>query len=335
MNDELILKYIRGAASKEESERVEAWMQEDAANEALVSRTYRLYHAQMTRKRIDSRNPHAAYEMVWRMRQQRKQRLYIRRFLRVAACAVLVLSLYFNGAVLFDRTKTQYVTVETNTGMRTQFDLPDGTVVHLNSASSLTYPIPYDRKERRVTLTGEGYFEVTSSPAHPFVVGIAGEVDVEAFGTAFNVQAYPSDETVKTTLVNGAVRVRHKGKLLTGLRPSERLVYDPANRTMIVRSVDTLHDTAWRNGMLIFRNTPLSEVLERLSHFYNVDFEVEDPVINSYFFTGTFRERQLSQILDYVSISSHIKYRIAYPEEDDREEAKRTKVYLTNVRKHV
>jgi ferric-dicitrate binding protein FerR (iron transport regulator) len=335
MNDELILKYVRGVTSDDENKRMEEWMQEDAQNEALVSQTFRLYHAQKTRRRIDGRDPYAAYEKVWRKSKRKKTHFFHHRFLKVAACAALVVSLCFNSAVLLKERErgTQYVTVQTNAGMRTQFDLPDGTIVYLNSASSLTYPVPYDRKERRVSLTGEGYFDVVSSPTRPFIVSLAGEIEVEAFGTTFNVQAYPSDETVKTTLVNGAVQLREKGKVITRLHPSERSVYHTSSRLMNIATVETLHDTAWRNGMLIFRDTPLSEVLERLSHFYNVDFEVENPVINSYFFTGTFRERQLSQILDYVSISSHIKYRIVYPEEDDGVEAKRTKVYLTDVRK--
>lgn len=104
--------------------------------------------------------------------------------------------------------EAQIVTVQANAGMRTHFNLPDGTVAYLNSGSVLSYPLHYDKKERRVTLTGEAYFKVTHNPEQPFIVSVANDrMRVKVLGTEFNLQSYNNESIVQTTLVSGAVHI--------------------------------------------------------------------------------------------------------------------------------
>ena len=113
------------------------------------------------------------------------------------------------------------------------------------------------------------------------------------------------------------------------LEPSQKANYNPEKKNLHIVHVNPIYETAWIEGKIMFNETPLPEVLNRLSHFYNVHFQIEDQVINQYTFTGVFEQRHLTQVLDYLSISSQIKYKIIVPEEDDSKEVKQTYVILT------
>jgi ferric-dicitrate binding protein FerR (iron transport regulator) len=295
----------------------------------------RIYYAQRTNERIQSRNPYLAFEKIKQRRQKKAQRMTLKRFLAAAACIVLLVSVTANYFLLKQdkpASQTHYVTVQTNAGIRTNLTLPDGTVAFLNSASKLIYPGSFDSNERRITLEGEGYFQVAHNPEQPFIVSVESKsFEVEALGTEFNLQAYPAEQQVRTTLVEGSVKLiipavsgERKNVIL---KPSEKATYE-TGQSVRIASVNTIYETAWMQGRLMFRDTPVPEVLTRLSHFYNVKFEIKDAVINNYTFTGTFQNRQLSQVLDYLGISSRIQYKIIETAEDDSQGVKRTKVIL-------
>lgn len=337
LGDEAKLHYLADQATADEKQAVEAWLQADPAHERELSDVAAIYYAWRTRERIAARDVSKAYRRVRGRIGQGRRQLWLRHWAVAAACFVgglLLSSLFFlnNGG----EERTGMVTVRSNAGVRTQFSLPDGTLVDLNAGSTLSYPASWEeKKERRVALTGEAYFKVERDEAHPFVVSVKEErLQVKVLGTEFNVQAYEGDRTVGTTLVNGSVALEartapHTLKRMK-LRPSEKAVWDVEAGTVSVRTVDTANETAWREGRLVFKEEPLPEVLRRLSHYYNVRFEVADPILNSYRFTGTFDNKQLFQVLDYLSLSSRITYRIAHREKDDSLQVHQTIVRLIN-----
>ena len=199
------------------------------------------------------------------------------------------------------------------------------------------YPSSYDAEERRVTLVGEAYFSVKHDPAHPFIVSVSHDrLRVKVLGTEFNIRAYEKENVVQTTLVSGSVNIvvkEDKGKTNErNLYPSEKAVYDLTDKTLEVINVDVESEIAWKEGRLVFKETPLPEVLRCLANFYNVDFNVMDPVLDSYRFTGTFNNRQLSQILDYLRISSRIDYSIKRMEMDDSLSAQREQIVLRRIK---
>lgn len=334
----LLIKYIRGFSSEEEIQYITEWLKEENGNESILLQTAQIYYAQRTKQRIQMRDPGVAFTKVQRQLHKKTRRLFLRRFGTIAGCIAfftsVVLNYYYFVHMRPEDPGIQFITMQTNAGMRSHFTLPDGTEVYLNSASKLSYPVPFDKKERKVELDGEGYFKVVHDSEHPFVVNITDHpFDVEVLGTVFNIQAYASDEVLMTTLVEGSVRLGMETapgiKKYVILRPSEKAMYDVKNKSLHVEHVNTVYDTAWMSGKLMFKETPLPKVLNRLSHFYDVEFVVDDPAINNYTFTGTFENRQLTQILDYLSISSRIKYKIQVSQEDDSEAKKRTQVTLT------
>ena len=140
-----------------------------------------------------------------------------------------------------------------------------------------------------------------------------------------------SEEQVQT-LVKGSVNVEVKNKIgkiyKWKLKPSEKAVCDINEGKISITKVNTIYETAWMEGKLMFKNMPLPQVLKRLSYFYNVKFEIQDPVINSYYFNGTFENKQLSQVLDYLKISSRIDYEIKQAMTDDSQGSQSTMVIL-------
>lgn len=331
----LLLKYIKGVSTNAENTLVVTWLNADSGNEKILLQTAYIYYIEQTQNRIRARNPEAALDKIHRRIRKKRHRLFMQRFLAVAGCVLLLVSVGVNSYFWMQKNdEVQHVTMQTNAGMRTNVSLPDGTEVHLNSVTKLTYPISFTKKERRVVLEGEAYFKVNQEAGRPFVVALSGKsLEVEVLGTEFNMQAYADDSLLKITLVEGAVRLGFEGKSgdlqYTTLKPSQRAVYDMANRNMQIRHVDITYDIAWIHGRLMFKDMPVPEVLGRLSRFYNVHFQVEDVLIDKYTFTGTFENKQLSQVLDYLSIASNIKYKIVTPIEDDSESLKRTSVILT------
>ena len=225
------------------------------------------------------------------------------------------------------------ITLQANAGVRTRFNLPDGTVVYLNSGSVLSYPMSYDQKERKVCLSGEAYFKVTHNEKQPFIVSTSGDQHrVRVLGTEFNIQAYGDENIISTTLVTGSVNLEVKNK--SGnvshrtLLPSEKAICNLDKEEISVMKINTIYETAWMDGKLMFKDTPLPEALKKLSYYYNVEFVIQDAEIKSYCLTGILDNRLLSQTLDYLRISSNIDYRIEDMKTDDSKGTNRTRVIL-------
>ncbi|MCD7935442.1 MAG: DUF4974 domain-containing protein [Tannerellaceae bacterium] len=324
INTELLVRYLRGQVSPNEKRSIEEWINRNPENEKLACQIGQIYYAQYTRKRMESYNPYLAYE---KNRRRRKNKSVIKRIKyagMVAACitVIIFLAIPFIYTGKAKPVETQYMTVYTNPGIRTSFNLPDGTFVCLNSASNLVYPIPYDPKERNVRLEGEAYFEVKSDKNHPFVVSVADDkMHVKVTGTSFNVTAYPDENEIHTTLIEGIVDicVMEEGGTMGQytLEPSNKASFNIETGKVMIKTVVPEYEYAWKEGKLIFRDAPIPEVLQKMSYYYNVKFEVKDPVIETYRFNGTFKDKQLSQVLDYLAHTNKLKYTIKTIEEEN------------------
>lgn len=286
---------------------------------------YLLNHAVRTRGRIAQRDPLAAYARVESRLTKNCALWWSRRVVAVAACVIAVVGLSVSiakYAVDAPVLVPQYVTLEANAGMRGYFTLPDSTQVYLNSGSTITYPVRFDGNERNVLLVGEAYFKVTRNEQQPFVVSTSNDqLRVKVYGTEFNVQAFKNESAVYTTLVEGSVALQYKNSTGTfferRLKPSERAIYSLSKHKVAVQQVNAEVEKAWIDGKLIFKDTPMPEVLRRLALHYNVKFEVADKSIYQHRFTGVFQGRPLSQVLNYITISSNIAYSIIDNREDD------------------
>lgn len=197
-------------------------------------------------------------------------------------------------------------------GSRAIVELSDGTKVNLNYGSRIKYPRIFVGKEREIYLEGEGYFDVAPNPKKPFVVK-TGKINVKALGTEFNVQAYADNNLISTTLVEGKVVVE---KLLTNEKIQQLGIMVPGQHVVYDLKTDKAHSVkgaidryiAWKDGKLVFDNTPISEVAQTLSRMFNVDIEVDDAV-KEYTYTVTFINDPLFLILDLMKETTPVTYK--------------------------
>jgi ferric-dicitrate binding protein FerR (iron transport regulator) len=185
-----------------------------------------------------------------------------------------VLARYEGGKVAYDAKSPgdksiEYNTLATARGGQYQLVLPDGTKVWLNAASSVRYPTVFSGKERRVELTGEGYFEVMDRKDQPFVVAVDG-MDVKVLGTEFNVMAYPEEGSKKTTLVQGAVKVVN-GNEERVLKPDEQSVVTKDGGLTVATGVDIEPVIAWKQGFFQFKHTDLKTIMRQIERWYDVE----------------------------------------------------------------
>ncbi len=173
--------------------------------------------------------------------------------------------------------------------------LPDGTKVWLNAASSLKYPTVFSGADRRVELTGEAYFEVAKNAGKPFFVKSATQT-VEVLGTHFNVNSYYDEKAVRTTLLEGSVKVNSSaGKLLAKLTPGEQAV-NSAVAINVIHDADVDEAVAWKNGKFMFHDADLQTIMRQLSRWYDVDVEYQGQVPVKHYLGRISRNVPVSQV---------------------------------------
>ncbi|RFM29303.1 FecR domain-containing protein [Chitinophaga silvisoli] len=174
-----------------------------------------------------------------------------------------------NGQLQYDSKAsseaTVYNTLTVPRGGQFNIILPDGSHVWLNAASSLRYPTSFNGKDRRVDITGQGYFEVAPNAKQPFIVQV-NNMEIQVLGTAFDVMAYSDEKSVNTTLIQGAVKVNDKRLL-----PGQQALMDPATGDITIRNADVEQVIAWKTGFFEFDNARLSDILRQLSRWYDID----------------------------------------------------------------
>ncbi|WP_207514255.1 FecR family protein [Longitalea luteola] len=201
---------------------------------------------------------------------------------------------------------TGYNTLRTPRGGEYQLILDDGTKIWLNSASTLQFPVHFNSDERRVVLTGEGYFEVQSSVIpnsggrkRSFIVSV-DNMEVQAIGTSFNISAYKEDNRSQTTVVEGLVQVNRNNKTNL-LSPGKKLIAQ--DTAVTVEDVDVKQEIAWTHGEFVFRNTSLKMVMNELTRWYDMDVTY-DPGVPSLHFSGEVQRasdiRSVLHMLEYT-----------------------------------
>jgi len=197
----------------------------------------------------------------------------------------------------------------TQPGTKTHLFLPDSTEVWLNAASSLRFPSAFAGNERRIDLEGEAIFKVYKNKKKPFIVSTSS-MEVEAVGTEFNVSAYSGDLKFSTTLAEGKVKItdRVKPDEVMFIEPGSQLNYDTKSKTYKAENVRVQDVIAWRDGVLIFNETPFYEVAAKLGRWFNADIQINDQSIANYRFTGTFTSESLDQVMELLTLSTPIAY---------------------------
>ena len=240
----------------------------------------------------------ASYPQLEKKLKFHHHRLYpVRTFAAAAAVVLLCLSVW--AAYLY----MQPVSIQTVTTLaetRTIL-LPDGTSVTLNHYSSLSYPKQFKSDNREVELSGEAYFEVSKSKKHPFIVQTE-TIDVQVLGTHFNVDAYPDNPDVKTTLLTGSVHMV--------LKPNEVAIYNKVEQKLTRKVLENAGDeVSWRHGEFIFDDLPLQEIARELSNSFGTTIHITDSTLRNYRVTARFRNGEdLETILSVLHNAGYFNY---------------------------
>lgn len=214
-----------------------------------------------------------------------------------------------DGMLVYDPQSSAagtYNTIVTPKGGQYRVILPDGSKVYLNSASSLHFPTRFAGNERSVTLTGEAYFEIAKNADMPFTVKLKhGEIKV--LGTHFNVKAYEEERIIKTTLLEGAVKVISE---TTGevLKPGQQAQLTESG--LNVENVDAAATASWKDGIFEFNGTDVKEVMQQLGRWYNVDIEYEGTIENKTFTGQLPKSVSASRMLKIIEQTGGVHFKI-------------------------
>lgn len=191
-------------------------------------------------------------------------------------------------------------TLRTLHGMECHIVLSDGTKVHLNAESQLTYPICFSDKERIVQVEGEAYFDVAPDKEHPFIVQTP-HTSIRVTGTSFNVRAYADEEIESTTLISGGVKIS-SGNEVFELIPDQHYTYNKKTNTNTVTNVNTELYTSWESGSFIFLNVPLENVMSYLSKWYGFKYTFEDETAKQVRIGASLnRYKNMNPIIDMIT----------------------------------
>lgn len=318
MDRYILTHYIQGELSEEKMRLVEEWIAATAENKEIFKNFYFAQQASQDLTLIDSLNTDLALRRIKSIVQENKRKKSAQaprqtRFVRWSAAVIVVPLLILAGYLLphpSSPVPVHLIEIESNAGVVSSFVLPDSTRVWLNAGSKLSYPSNYSRENRWVTLSGEGYFKVKKGTS-PFDVKIDSTYTIQVLGTTFNVQAYIEDQFIKTTLLQGSVRLTY---LASNNRRQEYLLkekessfYQKASGIMEIRNTDMDVDTAWTTGQIVFDNHSIEQVIKVLSRHYHVQFKVLDKQIYQSVITGKFDNEPLPQILSYIQAATGIK----------------------------
>lgn len=162
--------------------------------------------------------------------------------------------------------------IRTPSGRQYHLTLSDGTKIWLNAASSIEYPVAFNGKTRKVTISGEAYFEVAKNAQQPFIVNVENsKTNIEVLGTHFNINTYADNGSYKTTLLEGSIKLS-TGKRKFLLQPNQQAISQPdAEQVTLLNNVNSEDILAWKNHLFHFNQASIGDVMLELARWYNIE----------------------------------------------------------------
>lgn len=204
-----------------------------------------------------------------------------------------------------------YNTIVTPKGGEYKLSLPDGTQIWVNSSSQLKYPLNFGKDRREVELDGEAFFEVTKlqfDRRHiPFIVKTRQQ-ELEVLGTTFNVNSYEPE--IRTTLVEGAVRLRFDKEKQQLLKPNQQAIYNPQNDKVSVNPIDPFYTIAWRNGSFAFDNANLYDVMATIARWYDIKVDYQGDFKDVYFSGTISRYADINKLLKLITLTGGVHFEL-------------------------
>ena len=316
--DKLLSGYFSGSLTPTEKEALDEWKADSDENLSAFKNAEKVFLSiDLLHEMRTYNTTNALSKVTKRAGEADRTNRFLFYWQRIAA--ILLLPLLLAGGIYFYRNNETtentivWQTITTPPGIKSQAQLPDGTMVWLNSGSSLFYPSSFTDGKRNVKLEGEAFFEVTKDKSHPFLVNL-GEIGIEVVGTKFNVINYHEEKRTEIVLTSGKIKLygqkADRRQVITEMQPGQKAIYEQGGNQVSLKYVDTDKYTSWIDGKLIFRDDVMDEVVRKLNRWFNVEIEIADQEIADYVYTATFREETIGQILELLKRTSPIEYTI-------------------------
>ena len=321
----IIKKFLSGRFSVETEEKVQRWIMKEENAEEKEKASLEYWNELDTE--ADSKT-YSALERVNLRTGYNKEHLenivLYHKFVRIVA-VVIPICLLAGGLLYYIPSENEQIEISTAYGEQKRLVLPDSSEVWLNAGSTITYPKTFTKENRVVTLDGEAYFSVRKDDAKPFIVETS-QLSVKVLGTKFNVKAYKHSEEITTTLIEGKVHFEfnntaQKPQYIT-MAPGQKLIYYSQSGKTELYTTSGEGELAWKDGIIVFKQTSLQDALEILADRYDVEFIVRRNVPDDDLFSGTFTSRSLEQILNYIEASSKIRWRYLNSVQGSKEKMK-------------
>jgi transmembrane sensor len=353
---EIIIKVISGCALPAEISGLQSWIASSKANEAYFNEINHAWQVSGSVSPNQRFNEEQAWDKNKALRNSSKNQGKAKKFriYQVLKIAAILIVTFLTGGIVSYYTMRSVVLknylgqssmneVVAPLGSKSQVQLPDGTIVWLNAGSRLQYAQSYNTGHRNVYLVGEAYFKVKKNPQKPFVVNTS-EMKIKAYGTSFNVKAYPEEGTITTTLVEGIVKLESTSKqvkkLEISLKPNQNLVYykssavandeqkkelkktsKPQDNTETVspkttdpveieEDVKTDLFTSWKDDNWVIEREELDKLVVMLERRFNTTFICNRDELMKYRVSGIIRKETLEQVLDVLKLTAPIRFTI-------------------------
>jgi len=322
---QLLQKFFNGSITDQELKSLFVWLNSEKGNleyETLSAEKWLSGEFKM----LEDINPQALFSKIEARIQTKNlvgRKLFLIRLRNAAAIFILG---FIISAICFHLSNPQkeqkeivYLQESLSNEKVKKLSLPDGTVVWLMSGSTISYPSDFAGcKIRNVEVNGEAFFDVAKDSTHPFILNL-GEIGIKVKGTSFNVMNYGNEDHIKVVLKTGKIDL-FKGDYdpknqFIHLGPGQLITYGKGDPEFRISNVDPEKYTSWINGILLFHDDPLADVLKKLGRWYNVAVEIKDPKVLDFPFTATIKNENLAQIVDLLEFSTPFKYSVIKAED--------------------
>jgi ferric-dicitrate binding protein FerR (iron transport regulator) len=309
--DQLIIDYFSGNADENSLNEIKQYCSESDSNREYVRSKFLIYFSSGSLNDNKADEEEAFNRFINRVNNKRRN-YWLKRAIAISAAIIIILLMPFVG---YKYAKTSFddnladIVINAPRGTSTEVELPDGTKVWLNAHSRLTYSKSFGVNNRRITLKGEGLFDVVHNEDLPFTVS-SGKVNLKVVGTRFDFRNYTDEPTATVDLIRGKVMLESDSKEKMYLDCNERMTYNKSTGTMSKTSIDASSSGLWIHGELFFDEIPLKDIAKELSMTYNEPIEVSDKVKNITFY-GNFdtENHTLDDILRTISTTKLVKYK--------------------------
>lgn len=313
----LLERFFEGKATAEELDLLSEQISSNEFDQKWMDEQWKLADEKI--------NPIVQQQMLERIRKKIRPASYFstKHWMGVAATITILVVFAFTAFLLAEnRNYDRDMTITVAKGQKADLLLPDGSRVWINSGSTLKYGSRFNKKERMVQLEGEAYFEVAENKDAPFTVH-SDEFSVKALGTAFDIKAYPDDDLYSVVLVQGRIEAGDENNKLL-LTANQKIIYNRTNKNIQKTDVyDGRIYAGWINNQLSFESETFEEIASTLERNYNVSITFETESLKDIRYSGTLNNNSLESILQILSLTSPLSYRLEdshiYIKEDQKQ----------------